>query len=225
MKLNADLTQRANRNIHQILWEDSPAKGVQRRRLECDDDHAPVERVTTVVRFAENSAFSAHHHDGGEEFLVLEGVFSDEFADYPAGYYVRNPPGTRHKPHSRNGCTILVKLWQMPPGEKQQLAINTLDETLWKSTEEDAKELPLFESDYEYVSMLKWTAGYNIDALQYEGGVEYFLVEGAFKDAQGSYTTGSWLRLPASSSQDIEVMQDSLVLRKSGHLKNPVTYA
>jgi anti-sigma factor ChrR (cupin superfamily) len=35
---------------------------------------------------------------GGEEFLVLEGTFSDERGDYPRGSYVRNPPGTAHAP-------------------------------------------------------------------------------------------------------------------------------
>jgi len=45
---------------------------------------------------------------------VLEGVFSDEHGDYGAGMYVRNPVGSKHTPFSKDGCAILVKLWQYP---------------------------------------------------------------------------------------------------------------
>jgi hypothetical protein len=51
-----------------------------------------VARATSIVRYAPASHFSPHVHDGGEEFLVLEGTFQDEHGDYPVGSYVRNPP-------------------------------------------------------------------------------------------------------------------------------------
>ena len=50
--------------------------------------------------------FSTHPHPHGEEILVLEGVFSDEHGDYPAGTYLRNPPGSQHAPYSKEGCVI-----------------------------------------------------------------------------------------------------------------------
>ena len=224
MKLNADLTLRASCNINNLEWEDSPASGVQRRRLEQDDDTPPIERVTTVVKFAAQSSFSRHVHDGGEEFLVLEGVFSDQHADYPAGYYVRNPNGTGHAPHSKEGCTILVKLWQMRLDDKLQLAINTEDKSLWQKDELYGQILPLFNADYESVCMLNWTSGRYFPDLDFEAGVEYFVVKGSFKDDSGVYTKGSWLRLPAGSSQTIHVLEDCLILRKTGHLLNPVSY-
>src|SRR6516165_7170873 len=51
-----------------------------------------VARATSVVRYAPKSRFSAHIHGGGEEFLVLDGVFQDEHGDFPVGSYIRNPP-------------------------------------------------------------------------------------------------------------------------------------
>jgi len=42
-----------------------------------------VARATSIVRYAPHSRFSAHTHGGGEEFLVLDGVFQDEHGDYP----------------------------------------------------------------------------------------------------------------------------------------------
>jgi anti-sigma factor ChrR (cupin superfamily) len=224
MKLNADLSQRASCNINELEWEGSPSTGVERLRLERDDDHPPVERVTTVVRFAPGSAFHGHVHGGGEEFLVLDGVFSDQHADYPAGYYVRNPRGTGHAPHSEEGCTILVKLWQMHPDDQQQLAIDTRDESLWESRADGIRMLELFTADYETVCMLRWPAGLKLDTQIYEGGAEYLVLEGSFSDEQGRYEAVSWLRLPVGSSQSIQVAQDCLVLRKQGHLINPVTY-
>jgi len=225
MKLNADLTKRASCNIYQQEWESSPSAGVDRLRIECDDDTPPVERVTTIVRFAPGSAFSGHVHGGGEEFLVLEGTFSDQHNDYPAGYYVRNPKGTGHAPHSDEGCTILVKLWQMHPEDQQQIAINTYDKSLWKKDKAPGESLHLFSADYETVRMLKWPAETQIENLTFPEGVEYFLLEGSFSDQQDTYTKGSWLRLPANSTQNIKVHENCLILQKHGHLKKPVSYA
>jgi len=224
MKLNADLSQRASLNINELNWECSPSNGVDRVRLERDDDHPPVERVTTIVRFAPHSSFSGHVHGGGEEFLVLDGVFSDQHANYPAGYYVRNPKGTGHAPHSDEGCTILVKLWQMHPDDKQQLAINTHDQTLWKKIENNGESLTLFDMDYETVCMLRWPENSLFSNLNFSGGAEYFVIEGRFSDEQGEYRTGSWLRLPAGAKQNITVNENTLVLRKTNHLLNPVRY-
>ena len=73
--------------------------GVERRMLDRIGDE--VARATSIVRYAAGSRFSPHTHGGGEEFLVLDGVFQDEHGDYPAGSYVRNPPTSRHTPGSR----------------------------------------------------------------------------------------------------------------------------
>lgn len=229
MKLNADLSLRASCNIHQLDWENSPSTGVQRLRLERDDDTPPVERVTTVVKFAPNSSFSGHVHGGGEEFLVLDGVFSDQHADYPAGYYVRNPKGTGHAPHSDEGCSILVKLWQMRADDQQQLAINTRDTRLWQECHADkgasgCEVIHLFSADYESVCMMRWSAGSCFTGLEFVGGVEYFVLHGRFSDEDDTYYDGSWLRLPAGSTQTIKVLEDCTILRKTGHLLHPVTY-
>lgn len=36
--------------------------------------------------------------------------------------------------------------------------------------------------------------------MAYEGGVEIFVLEGAFEDEQGLYEKHSWLRLPAHAA-------------------------
>jgi len=42
--------------------------------------------------------FQPHVHRGGEEILVLAGVFEDEFGRYSVGSWLRNPPGSVHRP-------------------------------------------------------------------------------------------------------------------------------
>jgi anti-sigma factor ChrR (cupin superfamily) len=67
-----------------------------------------------LVRWAPGTHFQAHSHPGGEEILVLAGVFQDEHGNYPAGSWLRNPPGSIHRPWSEPGCTIWVKTGHLP---------------------------------------------------------------------------------------------------------------
>ena len=65
---------------------------------------------TALVRWAPQTYFNPHRHYGGEEILVLEGMFSDEHGDYPAGTWLRSPHLSQHQPFSQSGCLILVKV-------------------------------------------------------------------------------------------------------------------
>ena len=104
--VNADFAGRVVVQTNDLPWLPSPQAGVDRRLL--DRVGGEVARATSLVRYAPASRFPAHAHALGEEFLVLDGVFSDEHGDYPKGTYVRNPPGSRHTPHTGPGCTIFV---------------------------------------------------------------------------------------------------------------------
>jgi len=95
MQLNADLSRPATVDSAALAWVASPMAGVERRMLERDGDE--VARATSLVRYAPGSAFSPHTHGAGEEFLVLDGVFSDETGDFrPASTSATHPaPATR----------------------------------------------------------------------------------------------------------------------------------
>jgi anti-sigma factor ChrR (cupin superfamily) len=112
MKIRADYGASELATFESASWVQSPDDGVERKMLERDGDE--IARATSIVRYAPGSAFAEHVHDRGEEFFVLAGVFQDEHGDYPAGTYVRNPPGSKHRPFSLNGCTIFVKLLSSP---------------------------------------------------------------------------------------------------------------
>jgi anti-sigma factor ChrR (cupin superfamily) len=71
--------------------------------------HQHAGEHAALVRWQPETFFQSHAHFGGEEILVLDGVFEDEFGRYPAGSWLRSPHMSRHQPFSREGCTIYVK--------------------------------------------------------------------------------------------------------------------
>ena len=73
--------------------------------------HQGLTRHTALVRWAPETRFNPHTHVGGEEILVLDGVFRDEHGEYPAGTWIRSPHLSSHRPFTGpEGATILVKV-------------------------------------------------------------------------------------------------------------------
>ena len=120
MNLNSDFGARAAVHAARLDWTPSPIPGVDRRMLDRIGDE--VARATSIVRYAPHSHFSAHSHGGGEEFLVLDGVFQDEHGDYPAGTYVRNPPTSRHTLRFRAGLYDFRQALAVRPGRPDPAA-------------------------------------------------------------------------------------------------------
>jgi anti-sigma factor ChrR (cupin superfamily) len=198
MDLNADFSKRAVVHGAQVPWLASPMAGVERRMLDRIGDE--VARATTIVRYARGSHFSAHVHTGGEEFLVLEGVFQDEHGDFPPGTYVRNPPQTSHTPGSDKGCTIFVKLWQFDPDDRTQVRQDTGTMAFEADPSRASIEvMPLFKDSLEEVCLEKWQPGAKIE-LAANKGLEILVLEGSFIEANEEFSPQSWLRLPKGSS-------------------------
>lgn len=217
MKINADLSQRAAVDSEGLPWVPSPLPGVERRMLERDGEE--VARVTSIVRYAPKSYFSEHTHSGGEEYLVLEGTFSDDYGDFPAGTYVRNPVASRHKPHSEGGAVIWVKLWWMHPDDQDYVRLDTRDESRWQSGDEDGVEImPLHSFRGEETVLLRLAAGASLPARDLPGGEEVFVLEGAAEDANGVYRKGGWLRNPIGRAPAMTAAQGATLLVKRGHL-------
>lgn len=219
MRINADLDQRAVVNTAELPWTDSPEAGVQRRMLERDGEE--VARATTIVRFAPNSRFAAHTHGAGEEFLVLDGVFSDETGDFGPGTYVRNPPGSRHTPRSDPGCTLFVKLRQMDPDDRASVRIDTTRAD-WRPGEADGVQvMPLFERAPEQVMLERFAPGARGARREHPGGKEILVLEGTLEDEAGRYPAGTWLRLPPGSAHGPLSPDGCLLYVKTGHLRRP----
>jgi anti-sigma factor ChrR (cupin superfamily) len=215
MEINADFSQRVSVHGMGAAWVPSPIPGVDRRMFDRIGDE--VARATSIVRYAPGSAFSPHVYTGGEEFLVLDGVFQDEHGDFPAGTYVRNPPTSRHTPASENGCNIFVKLWQFDPDDRSPIWIETSDAVFSRQPQRPGVEfLPLFEDRRENVSLERWSAGSRVD-LASPGGLEVLALDGGFVETEETFNPQSWLRLPCNTVTGVTA--GALVWIKRDHLR------
>ncbi|UWQ32069.1 cupin domain-containing protein [Leisingera sp. M527] len=218
MEINANFDERAVVHSENEPWIASPMKGVDRRMLDRIGDE--VARATTIVRYAPGSAFSAHTHTGGEEFLVLDGVFQDEHGDFPVGTYVRNPPTTSHTPSAADGATILVKLWQFDPEDRTQLTIDTTAEEP-RPVAEGLSEIPLFEDSRERVRIELWSPEEEVNVTGHKG-FEALVIEGSFTEGGELFGINSWLRLPPGMALNAKAGSEGARLWvKSGHLAEP----
>lgn len=230
MLINADFTRRAALVPEHYQWVPSPQNGVERVML--DRVGAEKARATSIVRYAPESYFPHHMHPGGEEILVLSGTFSADDIDYPAGWYLRNPPNSGHQPYSKDGAVIFVKLWQMLATETRYVAIDTNDAANWQ-TQHNREVCHLFSDNSEQVSLQRLKADEALftdtvftDAIK--GGAEILVLDGELIDTEltddaKTYTRGGWLRLPVGEKLQIKAgIHGATVYLKTGHLSKVI---
>lgn len=195
--IHADLAQRVVVDTRQMDWEPSPSGTVWRKPLyRQGGEFGPV---TSLVRYAPGGAFAEHSHPEGEEIMVLDGVFSDEQGDYPAGTFLMNPDGSRHSPRSEPGCTLLVRLRQYPGSDRPRLVEDTQAASSWRPGLVDGLSVrPLYSQPgyQESVALVRWAPGTQFQPHSHWGGEEIFVLEGEFADEQGRYPEGTWIRSP-----------------------------
>ena len=214
--INMDRTQRVVIDTLQQPWIGSPAEGVMRKPLE--REAAERGQVTSIVQFAAGSSFSPHTHPMGEEILVLSGVFEDEHAAYPAGTYLRNPPGSYHRPRSGEGCEILVKLDMFNENDLELVVIDTYESTWHPGLVDGLSVMPLHDFNGEGTALVKWEAGTKFNPHTHPGGEEVYVIEGTFEDEEGRYPQGTWLRSPPYSRHHPFSTEGCVILVKTGHI-------
>jgi anti-sigma factor ChrR (cupin superfamily) len=198
--LNGNLDQRVSVDPSAMDWTASPGGEVLRKRLH-HVGAAESGQVTSLVRYQPGSRFPAHDHPQGEEILVLEGVFSDEHGDWPPGTYLLNPEGFEHRPFSREGCLLFVKLRQFPGHERRHLVVDTHSEN-WRSSVRPGvswKKLYAQEPFTDHMRLERWDDPGAVGLLNFPHGAELLVLSGSFRDEHGAYGTHSWLRLPPGS--------------------------
>ncbi|MEL7090714.1 MAG: cupin domain-containing protein [Pseudomonadota bacterium] len=224
MKLNADFSKHVIVADADNPWRASPSAGVERKMLDRIGDE--VARATTIVRFAPGSAFAPHTHDGGEEYIVLEGVFQDEDGDFPVGTYVRNPPTSRHTPSSEPGATIFVKLWQFDPEDREHVRIdmNAVDLAA-DPARVGVAQATLFRDAQELVALEVWEAGVSHN-LSADGGAELLVLEGTLSDGAHDLGVRDWVRVPPGGSVSLRAGEHGArIWIKRGHLAQMVAAA
>ncbi|NKB62891.1 MAG: cupin [Gammaproteobacteria bacterium] len=217
MRINADFDERIVVHSAEMEWINSPMAGVSRRPL--DRVGTEVARATSIVRYAPGSHFSPHVHTGGEEFLVLDGVFQDEHSDFPTGSYVRNPPNSSHTPGSQDGCIIFVKLWQFDMEDRTHVNINTNQiQPALHHEMKGVSVIPLYHDQFEEVDIQIWDPDSEI-YISNSLGMEILVLDGSFHQGGETLQTGSWLRLPCGSNLLAQVgEQGARIWAKHNHL-------
>jgi quercetin dioxygenase-like cupin family protein len=218
MNLRDDFTAVEHVPFEATEWTPSPEPTVERKMLERDGGE--VARATSIVRYAPNSSFAAHTHDLGEEFIVLDGVFSDDHGDYPAGTYVRNPPGSRHRPFSVGGCTIFVKLRQFVAHDTRRCVLPLDSLTRREPAAPGAATwASLHAFGTERVSLIRLAGGASmtLSAGEPGGGAEIFVLAGVMHVGAACCARWTWLRAPRITGR-LHATGDCVFWLKEGHL-------
>jgi anti-sigma factor ChrR (cupin superfamily) len=221
LSIHADHSQRVVAYHPDLPWVDSPVMSVRRRMLERDGGEKA--RATSIVHYAAGTRFAEHRHDFGEEFLVLEGTFEDEHGSYPAGTYVKNPPGSKHTPSSETSCTLFVKLRHMEARDTERVVTNWHQASWHPGLVSGLSVLPLWQGSTSGTALVRWAPGTQFNPHRHWGGEEIFVIDGVFEDEHGRYPAGSWLRSPHLSAHRPFSIEGCTIFVKTGHLDVPTS--
>jgi hypothetical protein len=217
MKVNADRLRPALECGATLPWCASPEPGVMRKVLERDGGEVAL--ATSIVRYEAGSRFASHRHDAGEEFLVLEGVFSDAYGDYAAGTYVHNPPDSSHAPFSASGCVIFVKLRQMKAHESDRVVVAPEDQKWLPMGQGERAEL--YGSLGVRIALERLPAGAQRLIGASAGGEEILLISGeavTITEPSQMLLPWSWLRRTTCHTVAIRTLTPVTLWAKQGHL-------
>jgi anti-sigma factor ChrR (cupin superfamily) len=213
--IHGDLSLRTVVDSKTLSWIPSPGGAVLRKRMHLV---GPPElgQVTSVVQYLPGSQFHSHDHPEGEEILVLDGIFSDEHGDWPAGTYLLNPEGFRHAPYSRAGCLLFVKLRQFPGRDRRHIVADTAS-SAWDLADGRGVKRLYSQPGYEDSMRLEqWPSRFAIDEREYPLGAELFVLHGTFDDEHGTYDAHTWLRLPPQSRHRTKTTTGCVLYIKEG---------
>jgi anti-sigma factor ChrR (cupin superfamily) len=215
MNIHSDYSKRVVVNHHDMAWAPSPEPGIDRRML--DRIGNEVAKATSIVRYQPGSRFNEHLHEYGEEILVLDGVFSDETGDYPAGSYIMNPPGSSHAPFSDLGCTLFVKLRHLGIDCQEREVVDTNTSEWFAGMVPGLTVMPLMRQGMGS-TLVRWAPQTFFNPHKHYGGEEIFVVDGVFEDEHGRYPAGSWIRSPHMSLHQPFSKEGCTIFVKTGHL-------
>lgn len=216
MNMNSDLTLAAQVRRKGAGWTQSPQSGIERLMLDRIGGEMAT-RATTIVRYQPNSSFPVHTHTGGEEFLVLSGVFSDSSGNFSEGFYVRNPVGSRHAPFSKTGAEIYVKLGQIDPEDQAYVRLDTRGAD-WQSTRSaGVKTQQLHRFRGELVRLVSIEPGRQFFETKFGGGVEILVMSGTLELSGQLFEKHDWVRSPREANFQITSQSGGTFLIKTGH--------
>jgi len=217
--MNADLNARVVLDTGSMEWLAT---------AEAETRHKPLDRVegaaaslTCMVKAAPGFAFDSPDPGLGEEILVLEGVLADERGEYPAGSYLRNPPGARCALHTDQGCVLFVKRYPFESTDSAVVRIDTANTPWLPGLVPGLSVMPLHGHQHEHAALVRWQPDTRFQPHAHFGGEEILVLSGVFEDEHGRYPASTWLRSPHMSRHQPFSQTGCTIYVKTGHL--PVT--
>jgi len=197
--INMDYSKTILKKAEDHVWVPSPHGEVLRCQLE--REYSEIGWATSLVRYPVGASFHEHGHPGGEQFLVLEGFFSDHRGDFGVDTYVQNPVGYKHSPYSKNGCLIFVRL-----GALSRNAPMMAEKSIFNSS-----CMTIKTDDIDFLEARTLQSGESITA----NAMEIFVVEGCLKHKENSYNKHSWMRVAAKDHLQLTATSSTkVVLRR-----------
>jgi hypothetical protein len=229
--VHSDLTERVVVQSASLPWSPSPwIPGINRKFLDRYGNGQFVPS-TSVVSFGTGVRDPYHAHPHGEEFFVLDGVFTDHTGDYLPGFYVRHPIRWCHAPYvdMRNSAAVVwVKVSQIAEEGEPIIVKDTSDLDLadWRDrpcVEGKIRVLPLYDSPRtgEWVWIELWKPRTRNVVAQPAGGEEIFVLSGSLVENGAVHPTHTWIRNPVKSAGTLwhrAAPEGCKLLVKSGHL-------
>lgn len=196
-------------------WQAAPQAPIRRWQLEREAPESG--QVTSLVEYLPGAHFPVHRHPAGEEILVLDGVFSDQSGDYPAGSYLRSPAGSEHAPFSAPGCRIFVKLNQFAADDQATLRLTPTSMASERFCAGVSGQL-LHRHGAEQTWLLSCEVG---AGLHWQGNAagELLVVSGELEEAGQAHAALSWLRDTRLAELGLRAVAPSLLLLKLGALR------
>jgi len=199
-QVNADPGKVAVVDTNSVPWEPTAHPGVSMKALE-RFNHPKKGRETALVKFEPGASLPEETLDHRMEIFVVRGTYSDGHGDYGERTFIRNLPGFRHTPSSKEGCVIY---W------KRRVPIYR-DEASWQRLVVDAKTAQWLEFPHRGADVLHLyrdpngleTArighvhtGRKIPSHDHSIGEETFVLKGCLTDEYQPYEEGVWFRMP-----------------------------
>jgi anti-sigma factor ChrR (cupin superfamily) len=216
MNLNIDFSKRVVIETSSLDWVPSPNPAVQRKLLERDGGE--IARACSMVRYAPRAQFENHTHEKGEEIFVLEGTFADELGEYQAGTYIKNPPGSKHAPYSKDGCVLFVKLRHLLNNDLARVVVSTHSAQWFQGLVPGLNVMPLDKFESYHTALVRWAPQTFFNQHRHYGGEEIFVIDGVFEDEHGRYPQHTWIRSPHMSQHQPFSREGCTILVKTGHL-------
>lgn len=216
MVMNSDSSARVVLDTQSMDW--LAMAEVERRCKLLDGDDVAAASTTRVVKCAPGSAFDSPTHGLGEEILVLQGTLADDRAEYPAGTYLRNPPGAPRVLRTEQGCVLFVKRYPFEPADSALVRIDTANTSWLPGLVPGLSVMPLHEHQHEHVALVRWRPETFFQPHAHFGGEEILVLAGVFEDEHGRYPAGTWIRSPHMSRHQPFSRTGCTIYVKTGHL-------